>query len=72
MSHTEVKEIEENNETYTVTTHFDSDGNIFATEKVIKSDCEPSETVYLSERDRAIMETAVNTEYLTCLAELAL
>lgn len=69
---TKVEEIEENGEIYIVTTYIDDGGSIFAVDKYTKSENEPPEIVYLSETEKAILETAINTEYLTCLAELAL
>lgn len=62
------KEIEENGIIYVVETY--SNGAIV---KYIKPLEEPQpKTQHLTDIEEAILETALNTEYLVCLAELGL
>ena len=65
---TDVSEIEENGIVYVVETY--SNGAIV---KYAKPTGEPkTETQHLTDIEEAILETALNTEYLVCLAELGL
>lgn len=62
------EEIEENGVVYIIET-FSNGANV---KRIKSTEPERPEKQYLSSTEESILETALNTEYLVCLAELGL